>query len=75
MNNTQTNNRRLVTAEMLHDLPEPVQRYMAYTGVLGKPWIDTVRIKYAGRFRMAADKPWMPMTATQSYTTDPPGFL
>ena len=59
---------------MLHDLPASVQRYMAYTGVLGKPWIDTVRIKYAGRFRMAADKPWMPIRAEQFYTTNPPAF-
>jgi hypothetical protein len=74
MSNTQTNNGRLITAEMLRDLPAPVQRYMDYTGVLGKPWIDTVRIKYAGRFRMAADKPWMPIRAEQFYTTAPPAF-
>ncbi len=66
---------RTVTAEMLQRLPEPVQRYMAYTGVAGKPWTHTVRLRQRGRFRMAADRPWMPMTAVQSYTTDPPGFL
>ena len=74
MKDSQTSNGRLVTADMLRDLPEPVQRYMAYTGVLGKPWIETVRIKYAGRFRMSADKPWMPIRAEQSYTTKPPAF-
>jgi Family of unknown function (DUF6544) len=74
MSNAQTNNGRLVIAEMLRDLPAPVQRYMRYTGVVGKPWVDTVRIKYAGRFRMAADKPWMPIRAEQFYTTNPPAF-
>ena len=74
MNNTQTNDRRLVTADMLRDLPEPVRRYMDYTGVLGKPWIDTARIRYAGRFRMAAGKPWMPIRAEQFYATNPPAF-
>ena len=59
---------------MLRDLPEPVQRYMEYTAVLGKPWIDTARITYSGRFRMAADKPWMPIRAEQFYTTNPPAF-
>ncbi len=71
---TRAMNNRLVTAEMLQHLPEPVQRYMNYTGVLGKPWINTVRIKYAGKFRLAADKPWLPIRAEQFYTTNPPAF-
>jgi hypothetical protein len=66
---------RLVTADMLHHLPLPVQHYMAYTGVVGRPWIDTVRLKYAGQFRLGVDRPWMPMTAEQCYTTNPPAFL
>ena len=74
MNNPETSSGRLVTAEMLCNLPEAVQRYMRYTGVLGKPWSDTVRIRYAGRFRMAADKPWMPIRADQFCTTSPPAF-
>jgi hypothetical protein len=68
-------NDRLVTAEMLQNLPEPVQRYMIYTGVVGKPWIDTVHLKQAGRFRQGLDRPWMPMTAEQWYTTNPPAFV
>ena len=68
------NDDRLVTPDMLQSLPEPAQRYMNYTGIVGKPWIDTVRIKYDGQFRMAADRPWMPIRAEQFYTTNPPGF-
>jgi hypothetical protein len=75
MDERQTNDGRLVTADMLQDLPEPVQRYMAYTGVVGKPWIDTVRVQHAGRFRLGQDRPWMPMRAVQTYTTGPPGFF
>jgi hypothetical protein len=60
---------------MLGHLPEPVRRYMDYTGVVGKAWINTARVKYSGTFRLAADKPWMPITAVQSYSTNPPGFL
>lgn len=67
-------NTRIVTADMLKHLPEPAQRYLNYTGVVGQPWINTVRIKYTGRFRMAADKPWMPIKAEQFYTVNPPGF-
>ena len=66
---------RLVTAEMLQDLPDPVQRYMNYTGLVGKPWIDTVHLKYTGRFRQGLDRPWMPMIAEQWYTIYPPAFI
>jgi hypothetical protein len=65
---------RSVTADLLTHLPEPAQRYLNYTGVVGQPWINTVRIKYTGIFRLAADKPWMPIKAEQFYTTNPPGF-
>lgn len=64
----------VVTDAMLADLPEPVQRYMRYAGVVGTPWIKTVRLAYKGEFRMAADRPWMPVSAEQVYTTNPPGF-
>ena len=66
---------RLVTPEMLEDLPQPVQCYLDYTGVVGKPWEDTVRLKQTGRFRQGLERPWMPMVAEQTYTTDPPGFV
>jgi len=75
MDTNRMNDKRLVTADMLQDLPEPVQRYMAYTGVVGSPWINTVRLEQVGRFRLGRDRPWMPMRAEQYYATDPPGFL
>lgn len=75
MDTERMSDERLVTAEMLQELPGPVQRYMAYTGVVGRPWIDTVRLTQTGRFRLGRDRPWMPMRAVQSYTTDPPGFI
>ena len=64
-----------VTAEMLTGLPEPVQRYMAYTGVVGKAWIESVRLQQRGRFRTGPARSWLDMTAEQHYTTDPPFFL
>ena len=66
---------RLVSENMLADLPAPVQRYMSFTGVLGKPWIDNVVLRYVGKFRQGLDRPWMPMTAKQSYTISPPSFV
>jgi hypothetical protein len=66
---------RVVTPEMLENLPQPAQRYLRYTGVVGKPWIETARVRYEGQFRLGSDKPWMPMRAEQFYTTNPPGFV
>ena len=59
---------------MLDPLPPPIQRYMHWTGVIGKPWINHVYLEQTGRFRMAIDRPWMPMRAAQTYTTNPPSF-
>ncbi len=73
--NVRANEKRLVTPEMLQPLPEPVQRYLAFTGVVGKPWIHDVRLRQAGRFRMGPGRPWLPITAEQTYTIDRPGFL
>ncbi len=65
----------LVTKDMLVNLPEPVQRYMSFTGVLGKPWINSVELKQVGKFRQGLDRPWMPMVAKQIYTISPPSFI
>jgi hypothetical protein len=65
----------VITEADLAGLPAPVQRYLTYTGVLGKPRIETVRLRYIGKFRTGAGKPWLPISATQVYTTNPPGFL
>ncbi|MHC4389430.1 MAG: DUF6544 family protein, partial [Planctomycetota bacterium] len=75
MNETRRRTQQLVTAAMLSNLPEPVQRYMEFTGVVGKPWIDTVRLKQVGKFRQGPERPWMPVTAEEFYTTDPPSLI
>lgn len=64
----------LISEEMLTDLPAPVQRYMRWTGLLGQPWLHSARVFQDGRFRLSADRGWMPMTAEQTFTTNPPGF-
>ena len=65
----------MITTERLHTLPGLVQRYMQFSGVIGQPWIDTIFLKQTGRFRRAPDQPWMPVTAEQTFTTDPPSFV
>lgn len=74
MEKSREHEKSLITTERLKGLPEPVSRYLAYTGVVGKPWIESVRLKQAGRFRQGSDRPWMPMTAEEYYTIDPPSL-
>ncbi len=69
------NNQRLITLDMLDELPDPVQRYLAYTGVVDYPWVDTVRLKQVGKFRQGIDRPWMPVTAEEFFTIDPPTLI
>jgi hypothetical protein len=65
----------IVTEADLAGLPEIVQRYLRYSGVVGQPRIQAVRLKQRGDMRRAADKPWMPMQAVEYYTTNPPAFI
>lgn len=65
----------LVTEEMLANLPEPAQRYLRYAGVVGRPMVDTVRVRQACRMRPAPDGISLPLVAEQWYTVEPPGFI
>jgi hypothetical protein len=68
-------NHGVITREDIQDLPEPVQKYLEYSGVIGKERIATVRLKQKGFFRQKEEQPWMPFTAEQYYTTIPPAFI
>ena len=66
---------RLVTEGMLRSLPEPVRRYLTYTGIVGRPLVGTVRLTQAGRMRPNVGQPWFPIRAEQHYSVRPPGFV
>jgi Family of unknown function (DUF6544) len=66
---------RVVTEEMLTGLPEPVRRYLRYTGVVGKPVPGTIRLHQKGRMRPGPGQPWMPLEAEEHYSVQPPGFV
>jgi hypothetical protein len=65
----------IVTEKMLQKLPDPVKRYLAYTGVVGKPIVQTVRLKQVGKIRKDATQPWMNFESKQYYCVSPPGFV
>jgi hypothetical protein len=64
-----------ITEADLAPLPEPVQRWLRWAGVVGRERVSTVRMEQRGEFRLGEDRDWIPFTATQHYTTNPPGFL
>ncbi len=59
---------RVITEDDLAPLPDPVQRYLRYAGVVGKPQVRCVRVKQSGLMRTAPTQSWMPIQAVQ-YTT------
>ncbi len=59
----------------LKDLPRAVQRYLKYSGVVGKPRYQVVRLTQEGEMCMAPGKKWIPLKAVEYYITSKPGFV
>jgi len=56
-------------------LPDPVQRYLRATGMVGQPRIRNYRIRFRGRIRSGPTARWMPFEADQQSFTDRPTRL
>ncbi len=54
-----------VTVSRLVSLPEPAQRYLQFTGVVGRPQDWSFRLGFTGRFRTRPQQPWMTCEAWQ----------
>jgi len=65
----------IVTDEDIRGLPEPVQRYLKYTQIIGKEKIKIVRLKQGGYFRMKENQKWMPIKAEQYFNVDSVEFI
>jgi hypothetical protein len=65
----------VVTEEMLADLPEPVRRYLRYTGVVSTPFPSTVQLRQKGRLRAGPGQRWLPLEAEEHYSVQPPAFV
>jgi hypothetical protein len=58
-------------ADLAH-LPDPVQRYLRRTGVIGQPRVANMRARMHGRIRSGPADPWMPFEAEQHNFYDQP---
>ena len=56
-------------------LPAPVARYLAFAAPEELPARRLARVEWVGEFRAAPGARWSPFTATQHFTTLPPGFV
>lgn len=63
------------TKDDLEGLPQNVQRWLEYSGIIGKEKIISVRLKQKAVMRLDSDKPWMPVQAEQYFTLEEPGFI
>ncbi len=55
----------LLTENDLIDLPEPVKKYIRFTGSIGKPKVTNFRIEFSGKIRKNEQSSWMPFTSEQ----------
>ncbi len=64
----------LVTEAVLEELPEPMARYIRFSGAVGKPRIKAVHLLHGGRFKTAANAPWTPIRGEYFITASKPSF-
>ena len=55
----------MLTNEDIKHLPVPVQKYIKYTGSIGKPKVHNFRIEFSGKIRSYEKKEWMALTSEQ----------
>ena len=64
-----------ITEADLAGLPEPVQRYLRYTGVVGRETINTVRLEQIGALRQTPEGEWKRIEAVEYFSVNPPAFV
>jgi len=55
----------LLTETDIAALPEPVKKYIRYTGSLGKPKVNNFKLTFNGKIRKDEQSPWMPFISEQ----------
>ena len=55
----------ILTEEVISPLPDPVKKYIRYTGYIGKKKITCFKAEFQGQIRSTGDSDWMKFRATQ----------
>lgn len=59
----------------LAPLPAPVQRYLRFRDVVGRPRVRNLHVRFEGSLRNGANAPWMSTVADQYSVVSPPSRL
>jgi len=62
----------IITESDIKDLPEPVQKYLRYTGVIGKEKVKNFRVVGEGQFKTDPNKGWFKTNIEQYNFIDNP---
>ena len=65
---------KLITESDLQHLPQPVQQYLRYSGVVGTPYLHNMYVKFNGEMR-SRGKDWFSFTSEQYNFFDKPSRL
>ena len=55
----------IITEKDIEHLPEPVRKYLRYTGCVGKPKVNNFKLEFNGKIRKDEQSQWMPFTSEQ----------
>lgn len=64
----------IITTEMISGLPEPVQKWLKQSAIIGKESTQFVRLQQTGEMRTKPGGKWLPLTATQYFAVQEPAF-
>jgi hypothetical protein len=65
----------LVTHVTIASLPLSVQTWLRHANVVGRPTNNVVRVRQQGQMRSDPDAVWMPFSAEQVFSVNPPAFV
>lgn len=55
----------VLTEQDMEHLPEPVKKYLRYTGSVGKPKVNHFKVEFEGKIRKDENSEWMTFTSEQ----------
>ena len=64
-----------VDFEAIENLPKPVKAYFHYALEENQEYVNYLRLKHSGTFKLGKDKDWMDIEGKQYFRTNPPGFV
>jgi len=67
--------KKIVTAEMIGELPPVVQRWLKRSNIVGKEIIQLAHLSQRGEMKTRPEGSWMSVDAEQYITANPPGFI